>query len=185
MKIVLKSTSIACYLIPFILMIGCSENKINETAQTNASEKLKIEYLLPAQWETFEVLDNQYGGSDHSVVTKLATFVSVYSYPGGSRPDFAGAEYFLKRYLVESMPTNDIREAARIDMGELTREGFEGQFVHVKIPEPNKASYIIEVYELHLNEGDAVVVFNTSEEQLPLLQQELNIFIKSINFKRN
>lgn len=72
MHIITERISIVGILISFVFLMGCSENNKNEINQPKASEDIKIEYVLPEEWETFEIQANQYGGSDHSIVTKHA-----------------------------------------------------------------------------------------------------------------
>ncbi|MGH1471109.1 MAG: hypothetical protein ACRBCS_07935 [Cellvibrionaceae bacterium] len=157
---------------------GCSKPESEPVSTGENDTGFQVDFMLPVEWEAFEVADNRYGGKDTSIITNEGSLVTVHSTNTNTFDEENAKEYFLKLHVSSSLPDGEIRESAKIDFGEVDREGFQGLFAKVKTPEPNLADYTIEVFFPSTASAQRVVVYNTPEGLRKNVNEKQNDFLK-------
>ncbi|MGI1680257.1 MAG: hypothetical protein K6L75_16065 [Cellvibrionaceae bacterium] len=176
----IKSKLLSFLFVLCIGAVGCSKQEPGPISVEEANSEFQVDFILPADWEAFETLDNQFGGKDISVVTNLGTFITIYSYPQNNIPPFVSIEYFIKRYLIASIPEGEARDLVKIDSGEVDRRNLTGQFFHAKSPAPYEADFVVEVFEFSTEKKQFYIVLNNASSLLPKLNPTIDLFISTI-----
>lgn len=164
------------------LNTACTQDNAPQTdLKSNSYSSKGFTINLPENWEVID--DHKFSSTGRSitVITHIGSMMNVDIYKNADEvTPVLPLNQYLKKYVMAALPSQQSRDAAKIEYGEIDLGSISGMYTDILIRKPENLKIFIEVYRYEIEPFIAYFTFNTPTAEQGNIKEFIEATIRSV-----